>query len=491
MGNANNDIGVPAKAAAAWLLAALAVRAMFAALTPNVIDSADSILYLETADALARGAIHDAYPRIPWLYPAFAAAASFVFRNIELAAVAVSFLAGSLLIVPVYLLSRRMHGVRAANYAALLIALWPWYVDYSTRVAPEMLYCLSVFGSAALLSATLRHGGLYKPGLAAALVGIYLSRPEGLITAAALILSGFLLYRRSKQTLWRLVGVAAAFCAVVVLHLIVMRAIAERAGVPPRLTPDSLAHALIERGADSLRAGATLLVYTLPVMLGPLLIGLAAIGTLVQRGQPRERSLERTLLVVAGAQWLSAALSTFAEPRYIMVTVLVAGLWAARGAAVLHEMLAMSPRFQLLRPVPAASIVTLMTAGLTMNVLPPMLGRMSYKPLEYKIAGQWMREHLDPGIVFSRKPQVGYYARMRTTGPAPDDTLDVVRQRMIDAGARYLVVDERYSTEMIPALRPLLEPANAPAWLRVIRADLSPYPQARLVIYELADVETR
>jgi hypothetical protein len=38
---------------------------------------------------------------------------------------------------------------------------------------------------------------------------------------------------------------------------------------------------------------------------------------------------------------------------------------------------------------------------------------------------------------------------------------------------------------MIPSLEALLDPANAPDGLRLLKADLSPYPAARIVIYEV------
>jgi hypothetical protein len=40
--------------------------------------------------------------------------------------------------------------------------------------------------------------------------------------------------------------------------------------------------------------------------------------------------------------------------------------------------------------------------------------------------------------------------------------------------------------EIVPALRPLLNPANAPDTLRLVSADVSPYAHARVVIYEFA-----
>ena len=76
---------------------------------------------------------------------------------------------------------------------------------------------------------------------------------------------------------------------------------------------------------------------------------------------------------------------------------------------------------------------------------------------------------------------------METTGPAAEDTVDTAIARAREAGARYFVVDERYTAQMAPGLRPLLNPDNAPPPLRLIRADLSPYPQGRVVVYEIVD----
>ena len=113
------------------------------------------------------------------------------------------------------------------------------------------------------------------------------------------------------------------------------------------------------------------------------------------------------------------------------------------------------------------------------------MGRMTYQPYEYKIAGRWMKQNLQQGLIISRKPQVGFYSDMPTSGPDPKDTIDDIVARARQSGARYLVVDERYSTQMIPALKPLLDPRNAPPALRLINDSLSPYNDGgRIVIYE-------
>ena len=113
--------------------------------------------------------------------------------------------------------------------------------------------------------------------------------------------------------------------------------------------------------------------------------------------------------------------------------------------------------------------------------------RVPRQPREYKIVGQWMNENLEPGIILTRKPQVGFYAGMPTTGPAPGETPLSLLDRAKLSGARYLVVDERYTANEVPQLRALLDAAQAPPFLRPIRNDLSPYPAARVAIYEIVD----
>jgi hypothetical protein len=241
----------------------------------------------------------------------------------------------------------------------------------------------------------------------------------------------------------------------------------------------------VTHGGESLRAAGQLLLVTLPRMLGPVLAVFAMIGLLAKSTLPRDGKGNAVLGIAAATQFAAAALSTYAEPRYVMVTVIALALWSARGAWILTQRMEASARWRPLRHIPAASIAAMMLIGISVNIVPSLLGHQTYKPLEYKIAGQWMKMNLEPGLIFSRKPQVGYYANMPTSGPAPEDSLDEMKTRVTDAGMHYVVVDERYSTQMIPALRPLLDPASAPPWLRVLKADLSPYPDARIVIYEV------
>lgn len=471
--------------ASLWTACAFAVRLVFYLVTPQVIDSADSILYLHAAENISKGAFAAVYPRIPLLYPTLVAGVARFVSETETAAVLLSLVTGTLLTPVVFLLSNVLHGRNSARISTLTVTLWPWLIDYSTRVAPEALYSLWWFLSALLLVLATRKGGAYQYMLAPCLVALYLSRPEGILLVLAVLLAGLIIGTSWKLAALRLFPAMVLLAVAVPAHLVLIHKLSEITGVSPRLSLSSLEYSIIVRGGESLRAGTLLMFGTLPVMIGPVLGLFAAIGVFARGPAPRDRQAEAVVACMCLAQFVAAALSTFPEPRYVMACVIAIGFWSGRGGAMLAHLAGASQRGRLLHLAPAIVIVLMMLLGLAQNILSPLLGRMSYKPLEYKIAGQWMKANLAPGLIMSRKPQVGYYAHMPTSGPAPEDTLEDIRERIMHSGMRYVVVDERYSTKMVPALVPLLDPPRAPGWLRLLKSDLSPYPDARILIYEV------
>jgi 4-amino-4-deoxy-L-arabinose transferase-like glycosyltransferase len=76
------------------------------------------------------------------LYPLLIGVTSLFSRDFELAGRLVSMAAGSLLVIPVYLLARRLYGKTEAGIAALLTAICPTLVFSSTRVLSESLFTL-------------------------------------------------------------------------------------------------------------------------------------------------------------------------------------------------------------------------------------------------------------------------------------------------------------------------------------------------------------
>jgi len=112
------------------LLAAFAFRLLFLLAMPRVVDSPDAVHYIQLAERFAEGKWFAPHARLPVLLPLLGSFFYPLIGNMEWACRLVSFLASGLLIVPVYGLSRHMHGARTARLAAFLVAIWPWLADY-------------------------------------------------------------------------------------------------------------------------------------------------------------------------------------------------------------------------------------------------------------------------------------------------------------------------------------------------------------------------
>lgn len=468
------------------MLLAFAVRFVFAMATPNVLDTADAIHYVESARQLALGNFFGFDAKIPVFYPALTAVAGLFILNWEAAGCFVSFLAGVLLVVPVYGLSRDLHGRGAARMSGVVVALWPWLADYSNRVGPDMLAAALWFASVWLLARGLRRGGVYVPLAAAGFFLLHLTRPEGtfLLLAAPLAAAVLLVPGERRRGALRLL-VYAGVCGVLLAgYAAYMGQVAGHAAVNYRATK-------IVNDLEFLLMAKTALKTVsevLPIMLGPVLLLFLGAGFFAGAGEDvarRDLRLEFFVLFYAFCQWFLSLFVLSPEPRYQMSVLIALSMWSALGIVVVSRR-AREARFgRVLRLAPAAALVGLMLFGSTVTLAAEKLHRRPTKPLEYKTAGLWMREHLEPGLIFSRKPQVGYYAGMKSTGPAPGESLEKCIARAKDAGARYVVVDERYTAQMAPAMAPLLDPKLAPGDLRFVKA-FEPFPESRVVVYEVA-----
>ncbi len=468
-------------------LAAL-YRVIFLLIAPRVIDSADSIQYIDVARHFAAGDFVGFYARIPLLYPALCAFTSFFVNDFEWAGMAISLLSSSLLVVPVYLLAREMQGRRMARIATLIVVIWPWLVDYGCRVAPEALASLLWFTGVYMLVLAMRRGHVWIVLAPLAFFALHLTRPEGTVLMIAAPIIALILRdpRDDEVRPWRIVPIGLISMFLLVAYAIYMIDVTGGATINTRF-PNSQSALLVMlfRQAEAFaRTFITLFGEVLPTMLGPYLLVFAGVGLFVPSYLRRDLRIELVIVCFAVLQFVAAVYSTFPEPRYIMPITIAAILWSSRGILLVADQANRLKNWRSLRLAPVGLLVAMMLLGLVANVAPHYLGRMSYQPLEYKIAGRWMKENLAPGLIMSRKPQVGFYADMPTTGPDPADTVEQIIARAKEAGAKYLVVDERYSTGMIPSLKPLLIPENAPSALKLLKDGLSPYREARIVIYE-------
>jgi hypothetical protein len=223
----------------------------------------------------------------------------------------------------------------------------------------------------------------------------------------------------------------------------------------------------------------------IPVMLGPVLFLFLGVGLFHPRATSRDGRLETAVLLFALAQWGLSLFVLSPAPRYLMAPLIILSMWSACGIVLASARLAQATRCaQILRRLPLVALVAFFLMHATVTLGSEHLGRRPREPREYKEAGRWMAEHLSPGLIFTRKPQVGYYAKMPSTGPVSEENLAQSLERARMAGAHYVVVDERYTAAMVPALAPLLDPSKAPTGL-VHKQSFETWPACRVVIYAL------
>jgi len=473
---------------AVYLGMALLFRAFLLLASPNVIDTADAIHYLEAAKHFAAGELGELDPKIPVLYPLLGALVQRIVGDFEWACILVSLIASTLLVVPLYSLARELHGRGTARVAALVVAIGPWFGDYAGRVGPDALGCTLWFASILLLARGLRRGGAWLAAAPLAFFALHLARPEGTVLLAASVGGALVLCAgKDRRELRRLIPFVAVAAVLLALHTLFNHRMTGEATANVRTQ-----YILTEVDLVPLAAtGVKLLAEVLPLMLGPALVIFIGVG-FFRREPERERDLRLELYVLyfAAVQFVAAVAVMTPEPRYLMSVIAALSIWSARGI-VLVSVQAGGLRYgKWLRPLPLVFLVGLLLTGTAMSVGADWFRGRPGAPLEYRTAGRWMKAHLEPGLIFTRKPQVGYYAGMPTTGPDLDDTLEEAVRRARAVNARYLVVDERYTALMVPGMKPLLDPAKAPPGLELV-VELRPYPDSAVVIYELVGAVSR
>ena len=471
---------------------ALVFRTFMLRAFPNVIDTADAVHYLETARYFANGEFFSINPKIPVLYPALGALIHLVVADLERACILASLISATLLVIPVYGLARDLHGRSAACVVALMVAVWPWLADYGCRVAPDALGCTLWFTSLWCFARAMRRGKWWTLLAALAFGGLHLARPEGTVLWAASAGMALILYVGDDSgKLRRYIPFAVCSAVLLALYSLYMRQLTGEATVNVRagviLTDLEI--------APMIRTAMRAAFEVLPIMLGPLAIvffgpGLFVTdpGTSMAAARSRDLRLELCVFALCGIQWSLSAFVLSAEPRYLMSVVVACSLWTARGIVIVGHWARPLPWGRWLRWAPVACMLGLMLTGVTVDLARQHITKRPSEPLEYRQVGRWMGQHLEPGLILTRKPQIGYYAGMQTTGPHELDSLEQAIVRAKAAGAAYMVIDERYTAAMIPGVAPLLDPKNAPADLLPVKLfDL--YPGCRVMVYQVVGGE--
>ena len=261
---------------------------------------------------------------------------------------AVSVLFGALLVVPVYLLARRLHGKRVATIAACAVATHPLLVHLSSIALPDSM-CLTLvmiafywqFGSA-------RSSQFHAAALAGIFHGLAIvTRPEAALTLLAGVAAFAAVHRGAWRVAGRRIAVTLAGCIAVI-----GAGVAFVLGNQGQIEPSGLLLSIA--GVPSMVG----LLWTLQAVSLPLLLVLAFVGLL--RTEP-EGYLDRLPLAVA-VICTALALGAAAGPLGFAAGALpILLIWASKGAIDLVSLatarFSSSGRMQKRRLVTAAVLV--------------------------------------------------------------------------------------------------------------------------------------
>lgn len=112
----------------------------------------DSVGYIYMAEKLAHGKINDAIymnPRMPPLYVSLLALGEYSGIGAEASGVLLSMLAGTLMLIPVFLVSKKIFGDKGGLASAFLVATHPYLIRLSTEVMRDSLFLFLILSALA------------------------------------------------------------------------------------------------------------------------------------------------------------------------------------------------------------------------------------------------------------------------------------------------------------------------------------------------------
>jgi putative flippase GtrA len=477
---------LPWRALGVILAVAVTARLLFVSIAP--VAYGDAVSYSWVAWLTARGEWQLADPFWHSLFDFWQTLFLMTGIGQYPALVLSSLLPGLLLIVPVYLLTRRLYGNTAALVAGLFIALHPRLVEYSVNGYAESFYLCAamwaVWGITAVVQDGRHRGALAVIGIT--LAGYFLVRNEailliGLLTAVVLLLA----VRRRFDI--RLAGLPVAlFTACVIAYMAASHTLWDQHGLFSKSsnigkqnleTLDIGAAARETYGAPD-DAGAvrppqnmllTLaarwpanLMYTaerLPGMLLSPVIILAFLLPLLVARRGKTPGDELPLLVFSVWPLLFYPLIQL-EPRLLFPTLIGAGIFGAAGAVAAGRLIAASlqqaPRRLTEFGVPALLLLLLLP------LLPALAWNSDQSRGYHREIGEWLAAHIpaDAGIagdgygyVSSSSFWAGRKGEPRLWTKDAGELADAARNREQPV----LVLYEEYLRNANPQLLPVLD----------------------------------
>ena len=488
-----NDLWSSPRVLPAIALLAIALRAVMAVRTSVMFE--DGPHFIEVAARFSNGDIAGAlaHPYHP-LYSALIALVSFVTGNVEVAALAISILGGTVAVVATYIFLRDAFDERVAAFGSLLFAISPYAVRFTADVQSEGLYLAFFVSGVALLYRGVTRDDtplLIAAGFAAGLA--YLTRPEGagLIAVGGIVIgqrfvSGRLSFARAaksaaalcgsglvvaapylwalaenntavlsgKKSLFRTMGLTAeATASWWILGGLLLLALAFGLRVVRRREPfNHFPAGMIAATLMALLVGqlawageVTVFASVLVSTLRPEIAVLVVLGLVALRRTgtaPRDTFIAVALILYAAVLVGLLLNYGYLSRRHVMPLLPLALGYAGIGAVFLTE--AIADRF--FKPGAdrrAGVLIVGLAALLVLGSAPKTLHDHREDVVAQRLAAEWLKEQdLAPGRVASNKRRTGYYAnrpwRSLTRGSALRQMDELARERV-----RYIVADDR------------------------------------------------
>jgi putative flippase GtrA len=483
----------PAEGPLAWrrlgalLLVALAARLLFVGMAP--VAYGDAVSYSWVAWLTAQGEWRLADPFWHSLFDFWQALLLLTGVGQYPALVLASLLPGLLLIVPVYLLTRRLYGDTAALVAALFIALHPRLVEYSVNGHAETFYLHAAMWAVWGVTALVQDGQHRRAAAvtAIALAGYFLVRNEAILLIVLLGGVALLLALRRRYDPRLAISPAVLFVACVIAYVAASHALWDQPGLfskssnlgKQNLETLDIAAAARETygGPAEPRAESSLadtlitlaarwpanLMYTgerLPGMLLSPVIVLAMLLPLLSARRGKRGGDELPLLVFT--LWPLAFYPLVQlEPRLLFPTLIGTGIFGAAGAVASGSMVAAAVsapgRRQLAeRAVPAALLLLLLP------LLPALAWNSEQSRGYHREVGAWLAAHIPAGTgiagdgygyVSSSSFWAGRKAEPRLWTEDAAGLVSSARER----GQPVLLLYEEYLRNANPQLLPVME----------------------------------
>jgi 4-amino-4-deoxy-L-arabinose transferase-like glycosyltransferase len=396
---------------------------------------------------------------LPPLFPILSAAASLIFRNLELSARLVSCLLGSLTVFPLFFLVKDIFNRKVAVVTVILFIIHPYLLQASAEVLTEATYFFLITSLAWILWRAMKNkkaGSFFLVGLLSLL--ITLARPEGI--AIIVLVMGWIwlpnLSRIKNEFRWKF---AATFFCLVTYILIsfpfYLHFRKETGSWKPTLRYVAF---IDDKGANEswpaltarilkrqLRFNVPDLFSAVPKAYYPAFLILLFFGLIKRQSFKGFRAGEGYILSFVLFRIFIITAFAGVTDRYFYAFVPISLCWAGVGFWEINDRLLHRPKTKVYQiageKISIISVIILLVIGAF--CLPKGLQPIRAHRANQKTVGLWLKENAGKKEfkVAGNKPQEAFYAGADFYRLKPGTYQEIMNQ-IKTAGADFLIVDK-------------------------------------------------